>query len=221
MSVTLVRTVSLSIYQQSKYFFDEQIYRATGTSPLVIANTRGAYPNLYTIACFGASGMVAGATITAIACPFELVKVAQQLAELMSRSPNKNMDVKMALSYKGKGTFGTAKQIIINRGTKLGIYSGFSYHLFRDTVGTGVYFMTYESVKQLLANSRGDSPTSPAAVVVAGAACGIASWCCVSYIYLRFTLIFTISNLIHIDIPHRYRKADVPDELPISEGAQD
>lgn len=51
--------------------------------------------------------------------------------------------------------------------------------LVRDTIGTGVYFMTYESCKQLLANARGNSPTSPEAVVVAGGLCGLVSWACV------------------------------------------
>ena len=54
------------------------------------------------------------------------------------------------------------------------------YCTVRDTIGTGIYFMTYESAKQLLANSRGDSPTTPGAVVVAGGLCGVVSWACVS-----------------------------------------
>jgi solute carrier family 25 carnitine/acylcarnitine transporter 20/29 len=61
----------------------------------------------------------------------------------------------------------------------LGLYSGFNYHLLRDTIGTGVYFMTYESVKQILANARGENPASPEAVVLAGGACGLVSWACV------------------------------------------
>lgn len=67
-SITLVRTVSFSIYQKSKYTLDEWIYRATGSSPLVIANTRDALPTFSTVACFGLAGATAGASITAIAC---------------------------------------------------------------------------------------------------------------------------------------------------------
>jgi hypothetical protein len=49
--------------------------------------------------------------------------------------------------------------------------------LVRDTLGTAIYFMTYESSKQLLTTYRGDrSPTNPFAVVFAGGFCGIASW---------------------------------------------
>ena len=51
--------------------------------------------------------------------------------------------------------------------------------IVRDTIGTGIYFVTYESVKQILASVRGSSPTSPLAVVIAGGMCGLVSWACV------------------------------------------
>ena len=47
----------------------------------------------------------------------------------------------------------------------------------RDTLGTAIYFMTYESSKQLLTTYRGDkSTTNPLAVVIAGGICGVTSW---------------------------------------------
>ena len=58
----------VSIYQRSKYTIDDWIYQATGSSPLVIANTKGAWPTVSTISCFGLAGATAGAIITAIAC---------------------------------------------------------------------------------------------------------------------------------------------------------
>jgi solute carrier family 25 (mitochondrial carnitine/acylcarnitine transporter), member 20/29 len=67
-SITLVRTVSFTIYQKTKYALDATIYRTTGQSPLEIANTKGAVPTLSTIACFGISGATAGACITTLAC---------------------------------------------------------------------------------------------------------------------------------------------------------
>lgn len=44
-----------------------------------------------------------------------------------------------------------------------------------------MYFMAYESVKQLLATARGNSPTSPLAVMTAGGLCGLVSWAAVCY----------------------------------------
>jgi hypothetical protein len=47
----------------------------------------------------------------------------------------------------------------------------------RDTLGTAIYFMTYESVKQILLTYRGDNTTtSPIAVAGAGGLCGVVSW---------------------------------------------
>ncbi|KAF2461611.1 mitochondrial carrier domain-containing protein [Lineolata rhizophorae] len=175
-SITLVRTASFSIYQKAKYTYDDWIHRATGHSPLVIANTRDALPNLFTVGCFGAAGATSGALITAIACPFELTKLSAQISVLMAkRNPNSGSDEVIRQSYQEKGTFRTAQNIVKHRGF-MGLYSGFHFHLLRDTFGTAIYFMTYESSKQLLANARGNSPTSPFAVVIAGGLCGIVSW---------------------------------------------
>ncbi|OCK85337.1 mitochondrial carrier [Lepidopterella palustris CBS 459.81] len=180
-SITLVRTVSFSIYQKSKYTYDDWIHRATGSSPLVIANTKGALPTLSTITCFGAAGATAGAAITAIACPFELTKLSAQISVLMaekSKSGSPDVDDRLQRSYSNLGTFRTAQNLVRHRGFK-GLYSGFHLHLLRDTIGTGIYFITYESAKQLLANARGNSPTTPLAVVVAGGLCGLVSWACI------------------------------------------
>lgn len=50
-------------------------------------------------------------------------------------------------------------------------------NVVRDTLGTGIYFMTYESSKQLLTTFGGDGTHSnPLAVLVAGGLCGIVSW---------------------------------------------
>lgn len=178
-SITLVRTVSFSVYQKAKYTYDGWIFQATGVSPLVIANTKGALPTFSTIACFGASGATAGAVITAIACPFELTKLSAQISVLMAeKSKKSSIDEPLRRSYQNLGTFRTAQNLVKHRGFK-GLYSGFHLHLLRDTIGTSIYFVTYESAKQLLANARGNSPTTPTAVVIAGGLCGLVSWACI------------------------------------------
>lgn len=67
-SVTLVRTVSFSIYQRSKYVYSDWMGKNLGFCPLEHVNKNGAYPTLGTIACFGAAGATAGSGITLIAC---------------------------------------------------------------------------------------------------------------------------------------------------------
>jgi hypothetical protein len=79
-SVTVVRTISFSIYQRAKYTADDGIKRMTGKSPLALANATNSYPSIYTLACFGSAGALSGAVITLISCPFELTKLNEQLA---------------------------------------------------------------------------------------------------------------------------------------------
>jgi hypothetical protein len=106
--------------------------------------------------------------------------LGQQIAVLMA-NPTRGSggdNVAMRESYQEKGTLRTAQNIVKHRGFA-GLYSGFWFHMLRDSIGTGIYFMSYESFKQYLANARGNSPTSPLAVVTAGGLCGIVSWACI------------------------------------------
>jgi solute carrier family 25 carnitine/acylcarnitine transporter 20/29 len=128
-SITLVRTVSFSIYQRSKYAIDDWMYQATGSSPLVIANTKGALPTLSTMTCFGLAGATAGATITAIACPFELTKLSAQISVLMAdRNDGSAKNDAIRKSYQNLGTWKTARNLVRHRGWT-GLYSGFHLHL--------------------------------------------------------------------------------------------
>ncbi|KAF2480005.1 mitochondrial carrier domain-containing protein [Neohortaea acidophila] len=182
-SVTLVRTISFSVYQRAKYAYDRTITNMTGQSPLVLANAPGSYPSLLTISCFGAAGATAGAVITTLSCPFELTKLNEQLAGKEAR----NSLGSGKSSTLRAGSWATAKRLVKDRGFS-GLYSGYRLHLLRDTIGTSIYFMTYESTKQLMSNARGRSPTSPYAVVVAGGMCGIVSWACIYPIDVAKTL---------------------------------
>ena len=182
-SVTLVRTISFSIYQRAKYTFDRTITEMTGESPLMHANAPGSYPSLLTISCFGTAGATAGAVITTLSCPFELTKLNEQLAGKEARyraaASTGAMSSSAQTSSLRAGSWATARRLVRDRGFT-GLYSGYRLHLLRDTIGTSIYFMTYESTKQLMSNSRGRNPSSPYAVVVAGGLCGIVSWACVS-----------------------------------------
>ena len=68
-SVTVVRTVSFTVYQQAKYSASDFIGRVTGQDePLVVVNKPGSVPTRNTVACFGVAGAAAGAVSTLIAC---------------------------------------------------------------------------------------------------------------------------------------------------------
>ncbi|KAK3315009.1 mitochondrial carrier domain-containing protein [Apodospora peruviana] len=177
-SITLVRTVSFSIYQRSKYSYCDWVKKNFGVDVMSHVSARGSYPNFWSVATFGAAGATAGSCITLIACPFELTKLSAQVSVLMADKKNcpKPESHAIAASYQNKGTLKTFGNIIKHRGF-MGLYTGFRLHLLRDTLGTGTYFMTYESSKQLLTTLGGDGTHSnPLAVLVAGGLCGIVSW---------------------------------------------
>lgn len=185
-SVTFVRTLSFSIYQKAKYAVDRSMTQQFGKSPLAMANAPNGYPNLYTLTCFGLAGAASGLAITAISCPFELTKLNEQLAGKIVREANKARETAIRTGSKEVppvfdkkfGSLATARRLMKQRGIA-GLYSGYQLHLLRDTIGTSIYFMSYESVKQLFANARGNEPGSPGAVLIAGGLCGIISWACI------------------------------------------
>lgn len=71
-SITLVRTVSFSIYQRSKYVYCDWVKRNFGFDVMAYVSSKGSYPNSWSIATFGAAGATAGSCITVIACKLAL-----------------------------------------------------------------------------------------------------------------------------------------------------
>ncbi len=67
-SVTLVRTISFSIYQRSKYAYSDWLRKNFGIDVLGHVNGKSTYPTFWSVACFGAAGATAGSCITLIAC---------------------------------------------------------------------------------------------------------------------------------------------------------
>lgn len=132
-SITLVRTVSFSIYQRAKYAYAGWVKQNTGFDVLRHVNKPGNYPNMYSIACFGAAGATAGAVIPVLACPFELSKLSSQVAVLLAeRGGAKKQSATIAQSYQNKGTLRTMATIVKHRGV-LGLYTGFRLHQCKST----------------------------------------------------------------------------------------
>lgn len=128
-SITLVRTVSFSIYQRAKYSYAAWVKNKLGYDIIKHVNQPGTYPNLYSVACFGAAGATAGSAITFLACPFELTKLSAQVSVLLAeRAGGCQKSRAVASSYQNKGTLRTMANIIKHRGV-LGLYTGFRLHL--------------------------------------------------------------------------------------------
>jgi hypothetical protein len=61
--------------------------------------------------------------------------------------------------------------------------------IVRDTLGTAIYFMVYESGKHLGNTFAGDQPNSnKLAVVTAGGMCGLVSWAMICMLIARSRL---------------------------------
>lgn len=129
LSITIVRTTSFSIYSKAKHLYSEWLKKNLGVDVLGHVNSKGSYPNFWTMATFGAAGATAGSCITVIACPFELSKLSAQVSVLLSKEGNcSEKSQEIAKSYQNKGTFRTMKNIVKHRGFT-GLYTGFRMHL--------------------------------------------------------------------------------------------
>lgn len=59
----------------------------------------------------------------------------------------------------------------------MSLYADALIYQVRDTLGTSLYFMVYESGKQVGTTIAGDNPNNnKLAVVTAGGMCGLVSW---------------------------------------------
>lgn len=128
-TISLARTVSISLFSRSKVFYSNMIYRQSGFDPMAHVTTQGTYPNLYTLACFGLAGATAGTAISVVACPFELTKLSAQVSVLLADRKNTTdrKAYEVAASYHNKGTFKTMANIVRHRGF-MGLYTGFKLH---------------------------------------------------------------------------------------------
>ncbi|KAK9325830.1 mitochondrial carrier domain-containing protein [Lipomyces orientalis] len=187
-SVTIVRTLSFSIYAQCRATYTDAFNRLLGegyivdpTGPVPLTPEQKATPGLNLIRAlpmYFMSGFTAGGFIALFSCPFEFTKLSTQIELLMARATRAALPDSdpAAPRYSPKGTFESFKDIIHKRGI-LGLYSGFRYHFARDALGTSLYFTVYESSKQLFSmyNPNG-GPPGPLVIAISGGLCGVFSW---------------------------------------------
>lgn len=123
------------------------------------------------------SGATSGVVCSAFACPFEFTKLFQQLYILMQS------DLHLNPRRMPTTTWQVAKQIRRQEGIK-GLFSGFRFHLMRDSLGSGLYFSIYETAKLLLDGSSTEEgfiagtsiPMGSLSIAAAAAISGIFSW---------------------------------------------
>ncbi|KEZ43073.1 hypothetical protein SAPIO_CDS5157 [Scedosporium apiospermum] len=226
-SVTLVRTISFSIYVRSKYEYAKWINKTFGVDVVSRTSDKAKYPNIYSCACFAAAGATAGSFITILACPFELTKLSAQVSVLLAQTKSKDMCSQrqaVAASYQNKGTLKTMATIIKHRGF-MGLYTGFNLHLMRDTLGTAIYFAVYESSKQLGTSLGGEHPYArKLSVLMSGGLCGIVSWAAiypidsVKSIYQKNSLLYSKGQKVEPRPKIEWLKRDMYRGLGVSMG---
>ncbi|KAF3924273.1 hypothetical protein ABW21_db0205591 [Orbilia brochopaga] len=174
-SISMVRTLSFSVYTSSLGFYKRGIRKIVGQD--AARYQPGTLPSPSNLAQYFLSGGTAGAVVSVVACPFEFTKLSSQIEFLLKQSKaeadGKKQDFAKAYSKeKGAGTLESARRIVGTRGFR-GLYSGFHLHLIRDVLGTGVYFTMYETFKRTFSSQEG---TSHLAIATSGGLCGLLSW---------------------------------------------
>jgi len=125
----------------------------------------------YTIGQISAAGFFSAIPMTLITAPFERVKVLLQIQGQKQLGPG--------VQPKYNGGLDVVRQLYKEGGIK-SVFRGSAMTLARDGPGSAAYFATYEYVKRSLSpkdaegNATGDLSTS--AIIVAGAAAGVAMW---------------------------------------------
>ena len=147
-TVAFVKSISFSIYTSTK----AKLAQVTNL------NTEKSFLSLVTLATV--AGSTAGVGVSVIACPLELVKIQRQLEKMGSNSHNlAKVAVPVANAAGGishtsapqiaRTSFRVARDIIRAKGIT-GLYLGIRLHCLRDSIGTGVYFSSYEGAKVCL-----------------------------------------------------------------------
>jgi hypothetical protein len=172
--------MNFTAYNWTKDAIDGVYKEFTGVSPLDEYNKPGSVPTISGLAMFTTAGMVAGLVSSPLACPFELAKNVVQTSVLMQNRAQAAPDAIRNLSLRNEprlGTFQAIRQIVARHGIR-GLYTGFGLHALRDSIGTGLYFSIYETVKQVVVRQLGEtqSPFGPPAI--AGAICSTLPWFC-------------------------------------------
>jgi len=164
LTISVVRTASFTIYTTTKELAHRYGYFTAD--------------RLRDVALSGViAGAASGSSICFGSAPIELVKVRRQLEYAIAQARGATLG-------KPPSTMSAVAQIVREKGF-LGLYQGFRTHFVRDTLGTSLYFMEYDSFRYLM-NRRitGEQDAPPAWLPIpislipffCGSVAGVTSW---------------------------------------------
>lgn len=151
------------------------------------------------------AGMVAGLCTSVIASPFELTKLGLQIELVMRRRAfesetsqssglskvigsassasathsSKLLSNNLSSTVDGPKALGPFQivQQLVKKGGFSSLYAGYRYMIFRDIIGSGIYFGVYESMRSAVSLLVFNSPEShPLSVAIGGALSGMVCW---------------------------------------------
>lgn len=167
-SSSFSKSINVSIFTQTKpyvhdFFFKDEIEET--------------HPFIKNIPVCFASGMVAGAGVSLFACPFEFTKIFSQITKLIEKENTTELNRSYNARVKSASTMATFKKIIKYEGP-LGLYSGFKYHVWRDSLSSGTYYCVYETMKYTMNVLINNNPqeSSSISILLAGGLSGITCW---------------------------------------------
>ncbi|KAE8731942.1 Mitochondrial carnitine/acylcarnitine carrier-like protein [Hibiscus syriacus] len=120
------------------------------------------------------AGAGAGAAVSFLACPTELIKCRLQAqSALMADSGSASVAVKYG------GPMDVARQVLRSEGGARGLFKGLVPTLGREVPGNAAMFGVYEALKQYMAGGMDTSKLGRGSLIVAGGLAGASFWCSV------------------------------------------
>ncbi|XP_022967512.1 mitochondrial carnitine/acylcarnitine carrier-like protein [Cucurbita maxima] len=114
-------------------------------------------------------GAGAGAAVSLLACPTELIKCRLQAQSALAASSSVGVAVKYG------GPVDVAKHVVQSNGVK-GLFKGLVPTMAREVPGNAVVFGVYEMIKQHFAGGRDTSNLGREVLILAGGVSGAAFW---------------------------------------------
>ncbi|CUM57873.1 unnamed protein product [Debaryomyces tyrocola] len=117
------------------------------------------------------SGATSAGIISIFTCPFDSLKIHSQILLLVQKDSLKDLtSSQIHYSREHFSIINTLRKAVKYKGLR-SVYSGFKYHLSRDTLSGGIYYSSYEVTKFLLSSLPETSLQT--SIFVAGGIAGV------------------------------------------------
>lgn len=131
-SVNLVKTVSVGVYEGSRFNLFSQFYNIKYKSQKTAVNE---YNVPLAVSVYFSSGFLAGLVSSVLSCPMEMIRNQRIIYDHQIQTHNNKISA---------STLNYARALIKSHGFIGGLYTGYGLHVARESFGTGTYWLIYE-----------------------------------------------------------------------------